>query len=60
MENGSPCSWQMATRAQVGGGGVMASAILKNYPISLLVCFALNRVRIEEFQELAQPQQNFL
>ena len=60
----------MDTRAQAGvGGGAMGSSILKNYPTSLfsvfnmvaiLVYFALNRVRIEEFQQLAQPQQNFL
>ena len=70
MNNGSLWSRQMDTRAQAGvGGGVMGSSILKKYPtsvfsvfnmVAILVYFALNRVRIEEFQQLAQPQQNFL
>ena len=64
MNNGSLWSRQMDTRALAGvGGGVMGSSILKKYPtsvfsvfnmVAILVYFALNRVRIEEFQQLAQ------
>ena len=54
-----------------GGGGEGRGYGIFNlkYPISLfsvfnrvanLVYFALNRVKIAEFQQLAQPQQNFL
>ena len=53
----------------MGGGGGGYGIFNLKYPISLfsvfnrvanLVYFALNRVRIAEFQQLAQSQQNFL